>query len=66
MEVSGTNIGASTYALKKAMEMPGILMNLVQNSAENKGQSLEMNRPVPNPPDISSVTGKGKIIDIVA
>lgn len=66
MEISGTNIGAATYALKKAMEMPKVLLNLIQNSANNEKQTLVMNSPVPQSFDISSVIGKGKNIDLVA
>ena len=65
MEISGTNIGASTYAMKKAMEMPNILMNLIQNSAIEK-QTLGTKSPISQPIDVSAVTGKGKIIDLVA
>lgn len=66
MEISGTNIGASTYAMKKAMEMPNILMNLIQSSAVNGNQTLGTKSPVSLPIDVAAVTGKGKIIDLVA
>lgn len=66
MEVSGTNIGASTYALKKAMEMPNILMSLIQNAAGSGDQSLATKTPVPQAVDVSAATGKGRIIDLVA
>ena len=66
MEISGTNIGASTYAMKKAMEMPNILMNLVQSSAVSGNQTLGTKSHVSQPIDVSAVTGKGKIIDLVA
>ena len=66
MEISGTNIGASTYAMKKAMEMPNILMNLVQSSAVSGNQTLGTKSSVSQPIDVSTVTGKGKIIDLVA
>jgi len=66
VEISGTNIGASTYAMKKAMEMPNILMSLIQNSAVSDNQSLGTKAPVPQSVDVSAVTGKGRIIDLVA
>ena len=66
MEISGTNIGASTFAMKKAMEMPNILMALVQKSAVNDTQALGTNSSLPQPSNLSAVTGKGRIIDLVA
>ena len=66
MEISGTNIGVATFAMKKAMEMPNVLMKLIQNSAGNEKQTIGMNSPVPQSVDISSVTGKGKNIDLIA
>jgi len=67
MEISGTNLGASTYAMKKAIERPNILLNLIQQSAAPAGQSLDAKNLVPsNPPDLAAITGKGKIIDLVS
>lgn len=65
MEISGTNIGASTYAMKKAMEMSNILMNLIQNSSVNGVQALGTKSPIPQSVNISSSTGKGELIDLV-
>jgi hypothetical protein len=68
MEMNGISAGAATYVMKKAMEMPNILINLIQNSAPAGNQPLATGRPVtsPNEPDLAAVTGKGKILDIVA
>ena len=68
MEMSGISAGAATYAMKKAMEMPNILINLIQKSAPAANQPLATGRPVtsPNEPDLAAVTGKGKILDLVA
>ena len=65
MEINGTNNGAATFAMKKALEMPNILMSLFQSSAGNGSQTANMKSPIPQPVDISSVTGKGRIIDLV-
>ncbi len=67
MEISGTNIGASTYAMKKAMEMPNLLIGLVQQTADSGKNSLEMKSPLGSEAlDLSSTTGTGAIIDITA
>lgn len=66
MEINGTNLGASTYAMKKALEMPNILMSLVQNSTVDGKQTLGTEAPDLTIPDLSAVTGKGRIIDLVA
>lgn len=68
MEVSGTNIGASTFAMKKAMEMPNLMIDLIKNSATSDKQSLAAEQLVSptQAPGLSSVTGKGRIIDLVA
>lgn len=66
MEINGSNVGASTYAMKKAIEVPNLMLNLVQQSGNNDSQSLNTRTSVfEQPPDLS-VTDKGKIIDIVA
>ncbi len=66
MDGSGTNIGASTYAMKKAIERPKNMLNLVQQ-IPNTQQSLNTeNSVVKQTPDLATITGKGKIIDIIA
>lgn len=65
MEISGTNIGAATYAMKRAMEMPNILMNLVQSSGTNSNTSQGMRNTIAQPPDLSANSSKGKRIDLV-
>ena len=67
MEIGGSNIGASAYAMKKAMEMPKLLLNLVQQTADSGNQLHSTKTPkTGSAVDLDSVTGKGKIIDIVA
>ena len=67
MEISGTHIGASTYAMQKAMEMPNILLSLVQQTTETGKQSLGTKSPKATQPlDLETMTGKGKIIDLIA
>lgn len=67
MEIGGTNAGASTYAMKKAMEMPNLLLSLVQQSADSGKQTLGTKSPSATQAiDLATVTGKGTIIDLVA
>ena len=66
MEINRPNITASTYAMKKALDMPNILMDLVRNSVSSGQEPLGTNNPSPQPVDISAITGKGRIIDLVA
>lgn len=68
MEIGRTaNIGASTYAMKKAMEMPNLLQSLVQQTADSGSQALGTETTKTSQTvDPNTVTGKGKIIDIVA
>ncbi len=40
MEIGGSNTGASIYAMKKAMEMSNLLLNLVQQTADSGNQVL--------------------------
>ena len=67
MEINTNNIGASTYAMKKAMEMPNLMLNLIQQTADSGKQPLGTNSPTaPQALDLATITGKGKIIDLVA
>ncbi|MDH4331560.1 MAG: hypothetical protein OEV89_03180 [Desulfobulbaceae bacterium] len=66
MKINETNTGAATFAMKKAMEMPKTLVNLVQNSTADAKNTLGTMSPALQPKDISMHTGKGKIVDIVA
>lgn len=67
MEISGTNAGASIYAMKKAMEMPNLMLSLVQQSADSGKQSLGTKSPAATQTlDHAAITGKGAIIDLVA
>lgn len=65
MEISGTNMGAATYAMKKAMDMPNSLLKLVQQTADSGKQSLN-SLTATESLDLALTTGKGKIINIVA
>jgi len=65
MEMNGTNISVSTFAMKKAMGMPNILMNLVQSFVMNGNQTLGAKASIPQAVDVSVVFGKDKIIDLV-
>jgi len=66
MDVSGTtSTGVSTNAMKKAMDMPNLLLNLL---GKTPGESQSLNTQpteVQQAADLATVTGKGKIIDIV-
>lgn len=67
MEINSTPGGASIYAMKKAMDMPNLLLSLVRQTADSG--KLTPNATPPDPPralDLAAMTGKGKIIDIVA
>jgi len=67
VNINRTNIGASTYAMKKAIEMPNLMLNLVQQPDNTKSRSLNTESPaVKQISNLSTITGKGKIIDIVA
>lgn len=67
MEINTNNIGASTYAMKKAMEMPNLMLNLIQQTADSGKQPLGTNSTTtPQILDLATITGKGKIIDLVA
>lgn len=67
MEISGSNLTASTFALKQAIEMENILLGLIQNSVGAAGQALATQTPAPSAPvDLSAMTGKGKLINTVA
>ena len=65
MDINATNIGASSYAMKKAMEMPELMLNLLQEIPESQSLKTE-NAAVQPATDLSGVTGKGKLIDIIA
>lgn len=67
MDINATNTGASTYAMKKAMEMPKLMLDLVQQTSNVGKQSLNTESlSAQQAPDIGSISVKGKIIDIVA
>jgi len=53
--------------MKKAIEMPNLMLNLVQQPDNTKSRSLNTESPaVKQISNLSTITGKGKIIDIVA
>nr|WP_319491722.1 hypothetical protein [uncultured Desulfobacter sp.] len=61
MNVNGPpNTVASTDAMKKAMAMPNLLLNLLGQTSGTT-QSTEVQQTA----DLATVTGKGKIIDVV-
>lgn len=64
MNINSTNMGASTYALKKAMETPQALLKLIPNQNGSTARSPETTSLAVTPADPSS-TAKGSIIDIV-
>lgn len=67
MEIGGSNTGASTYAMKKAMEMPNLLLSLVQQTADSGNQLHSIKTPkTVSAVGFDTVTGKGENIDIVA
>jgi len=66
MEINGTNSGVATYAMKKALEVPEAVMNVVQDAGAREGQTLAMQSPETRQPDRAAATGKGTIIDVVA
>jgi len=67
MEIGGTNSGASAYAMKKAMEMPNMLLNLLSQTTDSGKQSLgTKSSESASAPDPAMVTGKGQIIDLTA
>lgn len=68
MDINGPlNTAASTDAMKKAMAMPNLMLNLLQLSANASTQSLDTKLPeVQQSSDLAAITGKGKVIDIIA
>lgn len=67
MEINNTNAGASTYAMKKALEMPNLLLSLVQQTVNSGKQSLRTDSPMAiQTLDRPTLSDKGKIIDLVA
>ncbi|MCG8553577.1 MAG: hypothetical protein MI799_24500 [Desulfobacterales bacterium] len=68
MNISGTpNTAASTDAMKKAMAMPNLMLNLLQHPASASSQSLNTQIPeVQQPSDLATITGKGKAVDVIA
>jgi len=67
MEINGTNnSGAATFAMKKALETPSAVMNVVQNAGASHGETQAMKSKEPQPVDLSAVTGKGKLLDVTA
>lgn len=65
MKIAETGIGAATYSLKKALEMPNTLVQLLQNSSGEQQQALESKSIIQQPIKDSSVAEKGNIIDII-
>ena len=63
MEMGGTNSGASTYAMKKAMEMPELLLSLVEQTAGLQKQPPVV-QPAAQPVDLEAMEGKGGIINL--
>jgi len=63
MEMGGTNSGASTYAMKKAMEMPKLLLSLVEQTAGLQKQPPVV-QPAAQPVDFVAMAGKGGIINL--
>lgn len=69
MEINGTGTGASTYAMKKAMELPNLMLSLVEQTAAGSGkQRVSGTEPAAGAlaADRAAVTGKGLMIDSVA
>nr|WP_321399076.1 hypothetical protein [uncultured Desulfobacter sp.] len=66
MNVSGTtSTGASAEAMKKAMAMPNLLLNLLGQTSGTTQSLNTQSTEVQQAADLASVTGKGKIIDVV-
>lgn len=67
MNINEINIGASTYAMKEAIARPNLMLNLVQQISNAESQSLNTEGPaIKQAPDLSTITGKGKLVDIIA
>ncbi len=66
MEISSTSNGASAYALKKAIEMPAVILNLIKNTDGSAEQSLGSKPNVTRElSDQEALTGKGNLIDLL-
>lgn len=67
MDVNGVNAGAATFAMKKALEMQGNLLDLVGKAALAGAQPLAAETPVASQtPDLAALSGKGRTINLVA
>jgi hypothetical protein len=66
MEINTNNMGASTYSMKKAMQMPSLMLNLLEQAAESGTQALGIKSPaVTQIREIAESTNKGSIIDLI-
>jgi len=67
MEISNTNMGASVYAMKKAMAMPNLMLRLLEPIPDPGKQALGTKPPAATDPlDLAKITGKGNLIDLIA
>jgi len=67
MEISNTNMGASTYAMKKAMAMPNLVISLLEQIPDSGKQALGTKPPAATDPlDLTKITDKGNLIDLIA
>jgi len=67
MDINATDTGASTYAMKKAIEMPKLVLDLIQQIPNPESQALNTeSRAAQQKSNFAAITGKGKIVDIVA
>ncbi|WP_321492155.1 hypothetical protein [uncultured Desulfobacter sp.] len=67
MNINETNMGTSAYAMKKAIARPNLMLNLVEQISNFQSQSLNIkDLSVKQAPDLSSITDKGKLVDIIA
>jgi hypothetical protein len=66
MEINTNNMGASTYSMKKAMEMPALMLNLLEQAADSGTQALGTKSPAQaQTGEIAEITNKGSIIDLI-
>ena len=67
MNMNFTNIGASANAMKKVMHRPNVMLNLFQKNDNTGNGSLNAGKRVAKKEsDLATITGRGKLINIVA
>ena len=67
MDMNLTNTGASAYAMKKVMQRPNVMLNFFEKNDNTGNGPLNAGRRVgKKESDLATITGRGRLINIVA